>query len=77
MHVLVLPQLAEVDALTETAQQQQQHQQHQQQVIYSSLDDEEIEQLSAYKEVILFFLLSPYQDVEFRFRVPKVLCSRA
>lgn len=47
------PQLAEVDALTEAAQQQQGQQQLQQ--VYSSLDDEEVEQLSAYKEVTTLY----------------------
>lgn len=47
------PQLAEVDALTEAAQQQQGQQQLQQ--VYSNLYDEEVEQLSAYKEVSAFY----------------------
>lgn len=47
--LVLLQQLAEVDAVTEVAQQQQQQQQP---GVYSSLEEEEIEQLSAYKEVI-------------------------
>lgn len=38
--------------LTEGAQEQQQQDKHEQQQVYSSIDEEELEQLSAYKEVI-------------------------
>ncbi|KAL8438045.1 hypothetical protein ACSSS7_000504 [Eimeria intestinalis] len=48
---VLLKRLAEVDALAEAAQEQQQ-QQEQQQVVYSSLDEEEMEQLYAYKEAL-------------------------
>ncbi|XP_026190654.1 uncharacterized protein LOC34621660 [Cyclospora cayetanensis] len=49
---VLLKRLAEVDALMGAAQQQQMLQEQQQQVVYSSLDDEEIEQLAAYKEAL-------------------------
>lgn len=48
-------QLAEVDLLMGAVQQQQQMQEQQQQVIYSTLDDDEVEQLYAYKEVNVAF----------------------
>ncbi|KAL8439496.1 hypothetical protein Efla_001427 [Eimeria flavescens] len=46
---VLLTRLAEVDALVEAAQQQQQQQQE---AVYSSLDEEELEQLFAYKEAL-------------------------
>ncbi|KAL8273978.1 hypothetical protein Esti_002067 [Eimeria stiedai] len=49
---VLLKRLAEADALAEAAQEQQQQQEQHQHVVYTSLDEEEMEQLYAYKEAL-------------------------